>query len=108
MEITLRLYYWIGDALFIYFDDNTLFEKVISILFHDLRNSDKSKLCESIYREINKTDFQKINLMHDFSSDYENYKIDIANPNVACKENYKNYLYNYVENYKKFYNYCEI
>ncbi|SBT56875.1 PIR Superfamily Protein [Plasmodium ovale wallikeri] len=46
--------------------------------------------------------------MHDFSSDYVNYKIDLDNPNVACKENYKNYLDNYVENYKSVYSNCKI
>ncbi|SBS93974.1 PIR Superfamily Protein [Plasmodium ovale curtisi] len=39
--------------------------------------------------------------MHDFSSDFGNYKIDLANSNAACYANYKNYLDNYVENYKK-------
>ncbi|SBS95554.1 PIR Superfamily Protein [Plasmodium ovale curtisi] len=39
--------------------------------------------------------------MHDFSADYGNYKIDLANPNAPCNANYKNYLDNYVENYKK-------
>ncbi|SBT01302.1 PIR Superfamily Protein [Plasmodium ovale curtisi] len=46
--------------------------------------------------------------MHDFSSDCGNHKIDLANPNAPCNANYKNYLYNYVDNYKKFYSYCEI
>ncbi|SBS94139.1 PIR Superfamily Protein [Plasmodium ovale curtisi] len=106
-EICSYLYYWIGDALFASFD-NTFFDKVISILYQDLRYSDQCKLCEPIYREINKTDFQKIKLMHDFSSDYRNYKIHLANSNATCNANYKNDLYNYVDNYKKFYIYCQI
>ncbi|SBT55276.1 PIR Superfamily Protein [Plasmodium ovale wallikeri] len=46
--------------------------------------------------------------MHDFSKDYEKYKIDLANPNTACNANYKNYLDNYIENYKSVYSYCKI
>ncbi|SBT56782.1 PIR Superfamily Protein [Plasmodium ovale wallikeri] len=46
--------------------------------------------------------------MHDFSSDYGNYKIDLANSNAACNANYENNLDNYVDNYKSVYSYCKI
>ncbi|SBT54257.1 PIR Superfamily Protein [Plasmodium ovale wallikeri] len=46
--------------------------------------------------------------MHDFSSDYESYKMDLAHPNVSCNANYKNYLDNYVEKYKSVYSNCKI
>ncbi|SBS99873.1 PIR Superfamily Protein [Plasmodium ovale curtisi] len=84
------------------------FYTYVKIESDDLRNSDESKLCESIYREINNTDFQKIKILHDFSSDCGNYKIDLANPNVPCNANYKNYLDNNIENYKKLQNFCGV
>ncbi|SBT72571.1 hypothetical protein, conserved [Plasmodium ovale] len=46
--------------------------------------------------------------MHNFSSDYGNYKMYLANTNAPCNANYKNYLDNYVENYKSVYSYCKI
>ncbi|SBT55254.1 PIR Superfamily Protein [Plasmodium ovale wallikeri] len=46
--------------------------------------------------------------MHDFSSDYGNYEIDLDNSNAACNANYENNLDNYVENYKRVYSYCKI
>ncbi|SBT84231.1 PIR protein [Plasmodium ovale] len=46
--------------------------------------------------------------MHDFSKDYEKYKIEIINADITCNANYKNYLDNNIENYKKLHSFCGV
>ncbi|SBT56198.1 PIR Superfamily Protein [Plasmodium ovale wallikeri] len=46
--------------------------------------------------------------MHDFSKDYEKYKIELINADITCNENYKNNLDNHIENYKKLRSFCGI
>ncbi|SBT01422.1 PIR Superfamily Protein [Plasmodium ovale curtisi] len=76
-----NFFYWIDDALFTSFDDNTLFENFISELYQDLRNSYEN---------------------------YEKYKIELINADIICNVNYKNYLDNNIENYKKLHSFCGV
>ncbi|SBS94296.1 PIR Superfamily Protein [Plasmodium ovale curtisi] len=76
----LYLYYWIGDVLYISFNDDTLFTKVIEILYLSLQETD----------------------------DYEKYKIELINADITCNANYKNYLHNNIENYKKLHSFCSV
>ncbi|SBS94744.1 PIR Superfamily Protein [Plasmodium ovale curtisi] len=46
--------------------------------------------------------------MHDFSKDYEKYKIELINSDITCNANYKNYLDNNIENYKKLHSFCGV
>lgn len=88
-EICSYLYYWIGDALFTSFNDDALFTKVINILYVVLQNTNDTKICVPIYREI-KDAFNKIKMIYDFSKDYEKYKIELSNADITCNANYKN------------------
>ncbi|SBS94437.1 PIR Superfamily Protein [Plasmodium ovale curtisi] len=64
------------------------FKRVIDMLYVALQDSDGTKLCEPTYREIKKDEFDKIKMVHDFSKDYEKYKIKIINADIICN-NYK-------------------
>ncbi|SBT57808.1 PIR Superfamily Protein [Plasmodium ovale wallikeri] len=46
--------------------------------------------------------------MHDFSKDYEKYKIELINADITCNANYKNYFDNNIENYKKLHSFCGV
>ncbi|SBT57337.1 PIR Superfamily Protein [Plasmodium ovale wallikeri] len=46
--------------------------------------------------------------MHDFSKDYEKYKIELINADITCSASYKNYLDNHIDNYKKLHSFCGV
>ncbi|SBT57293.1 PIR Superfamily Protein [Plasmodium ovale wallikeri] len=46
--------------------------------------------------------------MHDFSKDYDKYKMKLINTDITCNANYKNYLDNHIENYKKLHSFCGV
>ncbi|KMZ88766.1 hypothetical protein PVBG_05858 [Plasmodium vivax Brazil I] len=105
-DICNFLYYWLGSILLKNLVTKVLFTEVILKLFAVLKNDSNDSICKLVYTYIDEDVFKKIKLIFDYTVDYVNYKINLANPNSLCNEKYNSYLRTYVETYKELYDKC--
>ncbi|SCA59535.1 Plasmodium vivax Vir protein, putative [Plasmodium vivax] len=102
------LYFWLGNILLEKLNANFLFHEVILYLFDTLIDDKYQKICKLPHSLMLKKDFENFKLIFDCSQGYKSYSKHLLSPGMSCSNKYKSYLDTDTNNYKRFYNECEV
>ncbi|CAI7718642.1 Plasmodium vivax Vir protein, putative [Plasmodium vivax] len=102
------LYYWLGDKIYNIVHDNTMFSKIINMIYQELYRTNMFTTCTPLHENIDENTFIRYKLLFDYSKDHENIKLSTLNPNTTCDEHYKEVIDKYVNTYKDVHSSCYI
>ncbi|SCO92868.1 PIR protein [Plasmodium malariae] len=103
-----NLYYWIGDKLSSFLNDNISFWKGFKIIYDGFRNTSSNNKCNCIFfSDTDKENFKRMKIVHDYCEDHESIKQTLRTNNNVCSYEFQEYLKEAVSTYKKVYSECE-
>ncbi|KMZ77408.1 hypothetical protein PVIIG_05630 [Plasmodium vivax India VII] len=106
-EYCSYLYYWLGDKIYPLVKDESVFTKIINMIYSELYSSSENFIvCRNVHSPINLDKFKKNKVLFDYSKDYEKIDLDTVHGNTTCEKDYKVYIQNYINMYNKAYSDC--
>ncbi|KMZ87886.1 hypothetical protein PVBG_06113 [Plasmodium vivax Brazil I] len=108
-ELCWYLYYWLGDKIYPKVQNQTVFSKIINMIYNELyMSSEYFIICDHINTKIDLDRFNKNKVLFDYSKDNKKIEIDTVYGNTTCDKDYKEYITEYINMYKKAYSDCYI
>ncbi|KMZ76848.1 hypothetical protein PVIIG_05674 [Plasmodium vivax India VII] len=78
------------------------------MIYGEFYSTDFRNTCNPLYKDIDKDTFNTYKMLHDYSNDYGNIKIDTSYGYTTCNEDYKEFIEKYINTYNVVYSNCKI
>ncbi|CAI7717845.1 PIR protein [Plasmodium vivax] len=102
------LYYWLGEKIYSIVHNETVFSKIIKMIYDELYKTNFLNTCPCLYKHFDLDTFNTYKILHDYSKDYGNIYLKTLSGDITCDEDYKKNIYKYINIYKDVYSNCKI
>ncbi|CAI7719856.1 Plasmodium vivax Vir protein, putative [Plasmodium vivax] len=107
-ELCSYLFYWLGDKIYPKVKNQTVFSRIINMIFQELNTShtENIMICKYPNSSIELDTFIQNKLLFDYSKDYKNIEMVTAPGTTTCDKVYKDYIKKYKDIYIDAYSNC--